>query len=91
MNSELVLLCLRIRGLIKEVISARKIVGQEKGIVDLLIGTLTREYEWVFSRSNLLKLIRVADSFCEERTVQTLSAQLSWSCFIEVIYLKDPL
>ena len=90
-NSELVLLCLRIRGLIKEVISARKIVGQEKGIVDLLIGTLTREYEWVFSRSNLLKLIRVADSFCEERTVQTLSAQLSWSCFIEVIYLKDPL
>jgi len=36
-------------------------------------------------------MIRVADTFDEERTVQTLSAQLSWSHFIEIIYLKDPL
>ena len=34
---------------------------------------------------------KVADTFEEEKTVQTLSAQLSWSHFIEIIYLKDPL
>jgi len=58
--------------------------------VDLLSGTLTREYGRGFSRRNLFNMIRVADTFDEERTVQTLSAQLSWSHFIEIIYLKDP-
>ena len=36
-------------------------------------------------------MIRLADTFEDERTVQTLSGLLSWSHFIEIIYLKDPL
>jgi len=36
-------------------------------------------------------MIRVADTFEEERTVQTLSAQLSWSHFIEIIRRMGPL
>ena len=90
-NSELVHLYWRIGKRIREEISARRIAGQEKGVVDLLSGTLTREYGRGFSRRNLFNMIRVADTFDEERTVQTLSAQLSWSHFIEIIYLKDPL
>jgi hypothetical protein len=43
-NSELVLLYWRIGRRIKEEISARKITGQEKGVVDLLSGTLAQEY-----------------------------------------------
>jgi len=90
-NSELVLLYWRIGRRIREEISARRITGQEKGIVDLLSETLSTEYGRGFSRRNLFHMIRVADTFEEERTVQTLSAQLSWSHFIEIIYLKDPL
>ena len=59
--------------------------------MDLLSETLTLEYGRGFSRSNLFHMIRLADTFGDEGTVQTLSAQLSWSHFIEIIYLKDPL
>ncbi len=90
-NSEMVLLYWQIGKRIREEISARRIAGQEKGVVDLLSETLTREYGRGFSRRNLFNMIRVADTFDEEKTVQTLSAQLSWSHFIEIIYLKDPL
>ena len=90
-NSELVLLYWRIGKTIREEISARKIAGQETGIVDLLSETLTMEYGRGFSRRNLFHMIRLADTFEDERIVQTLSAQLSWSHFIEIIYQKDPL
>lgn len=91
LNSELVLLYWRIGKTIREEISARKIAGQEKGIVDLLSKTLTLEYGRGFSRRNLFHMIRLAETFEDEGTVQTLSAQLSWSHFIEIAYLKDPL
>jgi hypothetical protein len=90
-NSELVLLYWQIGKTIREQISARKIAGQERGIVDLLSKTLTAEYGQGFSRRNLFNMIRLADTFEDERPVQTLSAQLFWSHFIEIIYLKDPL
>ena len=90
-NSELVILYWQIGKRIREEISARKIAGQEKGVVDLLSETLTADYGRGFSRRNLFHMIRLADTLEEERTVQTLSAQLSWSHFIEIIYLKDPL
>jgi len=90
-NSELGRLYWLIGKMIREEISARKIVGQEKGIMNLLSETLTTEYGQGFSRRNLFHMIRLADTFGDARTVQTLSAQLSWSHFIEIIYLKDPL
>jgi hypothetical protein len=81
----------RIGKTIRARIAAGRIAGQEKGIVDLLSETLITEYGRGFSRRNLFHMTRLADTFENERTVQTLSAQLSWSHFIEVIYLKDPL
>jgi predicted nuclease of restriction endonuclease-like (RecB) superfamily len=90
-NSELVRLYWLIGKMIRKEISARKIVGQEKGIVNLLSETLTTEYGPGFSRRNLFHMIRLADTFGDARTVQTLSAQLSWSHFVEIIYFKDPL
>ncbi|NPV63853.1 MAG: DUF1016 domain-containing protein [Methanotrichaceae archaeon] len=89
-NSELVLLYWQIGKTIQDKISAGRIAGQETGIVDLPSRSLTAEYGRGFSRRNLFHMIRMADTF-EEGTVQTLSAQLSWSHFIEIIYLKDPL
>jgi hypothetical protein len=87
----LVLLYWRIGKRIREEISARKIASREKGIVDLLSGTLSAEYGRGFSRSNLFHMIRLADTFEDEGTVQILSGLLSWSHFIEIIYLKHPL
>ena len=62
-NSELVFLYWRIGKTIREEISARKIAGQEEGIVDLLSETLTMEYGRGFSRRNLFHMIRMADTF----------------------------
>jgi hypothetical protein len=76
-NSELVRLYWLIGKMIRAEISARKIVGQEKGIVNLLSETLTTEYGQGFSRRNLFHMVRLADTFGDARTVQTLSAQLS--------------
>jgi hypothetical protein len=90
-NSELVMLYWQIGKTIQDKISAGRIAGQETGIVDLLSKTLTMEYGRGFSRRNLFHMIRLADTFEDERIVQTLSAQLSWSHFIEIIYQKDPL
>ena len=90
-NSELVLLYWQIGKTIREEIFARKIASQENSIVDLLSETLSLEYGRGFSRRNLFYMIRLANTFEDEKTVQTLSAQLSWSHFIEIIYLKDPL
>ena len=36
-------------------------------------------------------MIRFAEVFDDFKIVQTLSGLLSWSHFIEIIYLKDPL
>jgi len=44
-----------------------------------------------FRRSNVFHMIRFAEVFDDAKIVQTLSGQLSWSHFIEIIYLKDPL
>ncbi|TFH50496.1 MAG: DUF1016 family protein [Methanothrix sp.] len=62
-------------------------------IADLAIcsETLNTEYGPGFSRRNLFHMIRLADTFGDARTVQTRSAQLSRSHFVEIIYLKDPL
>lgn len=59
--------------------------------VELLSDRLTAEYGREFRRSNVFHMIRFAEVFEDPKIVQTLSGQLSWSHFIEIIYLKDPL
>jgi hypothetical protein len=48
-------------------------------------GLLTREYGKGFSRRNMFRMIRFAEVFPDEQIVSTLSAQLSWSHFLEII------
>ena len=36
-------------------------------------------------------MVRFSEAFPDGQTVQTLSAQLSWSHFVEIIRQKDPL
>ena len=61
--------------------------GQQ--IVLTLSRKLAAEYGRGFSQPNVFHMIRFAEVFPENRIVQTLSAQLSWSHFLEIIYLKE--
>ena len=45
----------------------------------------------VFPRPNLFKMLKLAEVFPDSPIVLTLSRQLSWSHFVEIVRLKDPL
>ena len=60
-------------------------------IVQTLSGQLTREYGPSFGRQNLFNMIHFAESFPDTKIIQTLSGQLGWSHFVELIPMTDPL
>ena len=90
-NSELVLLYWQIGRRIREVIITEDRADYGKRVVEALSDSLKSEYGSGFGRRNLFNMIRFAEDYQDPEIVQTLSAQLSWSHFIEIIYLKDPL
>jgi len=90
-NSELVLLYWRIGRRISEDLPAENRAGYGAKVVELVSERLTVEYGKGFRRSNVFHMIRFAEVFNNAKIVQTLSGLLSWSHFIEIIYLKDPL
>ena len=59
-------------------------------ILQTVSAELVAEYGRGFSQRNVFNMVRFAGVFPDERIVQTLSAQLSWSHFLEIIYLKEP-
>lgn len=63
--------------------------GQE--IVASLGRELITEYGNGFSEKNLRRMIQFAEVFPEEKIVVTLLRQLSWSHFLALVPLKDPL
>lgn len=60
-------------------------------IVSTLSNKLTLDYGSGFKEQNLRKMIRFAESFPEETVILSLLRHLSWSHFIELTPLKDPL
>jgi predicted nuclease of restriction endonuclease-like (RecB) superfamily len=60
-------------------------------IVQTLSAQLSAEYGRGFGRRNLFRMIQFAESFLDDQIVSALSTQLSWSHFIEILPLKDPL
>ena len=74
----------------------KDILGNKRaGYGDEIVSTLSRqleiEYGKGFSLKNVRHMMRFAESFPDEENVSTLSRQLSWSHFKEIIYLKQPL
>lgn len=60
-------------------------------IVSALARQLESDYGRGFSAKNLRHMLRFAEAFPDMQIVSTLSRQLAWSHFLELIYLKDPL
>lgn len=60
-------------------------------IIVLLARQLEQEFGRGFSHKNLRHMVRFAETFPDGDIVSTLSRQLAWSHFLEIIYLKEPL
>jgi predicted nuclease of restriction endonuclease-like (RecB) superfamily len=60
-------------------------------IVSALARQLATEYGRGFSEKSLRHMIRFAEAFAEERIVSALMRQLSWTHFLALIYLPEPL
>lgn len=88
-NSALVLMNWHIGKRINEEILQNKRAEYGNEIVSTLSQQLTAEYGKGFSRQNLFHCMRFAETFSDIEIVSTLSRQLGWSHFKEIIYQKE--
>ena len=90
-NSELSMLYWRIGQRIHtQVLEGRRAdYGEE--VVLTLAAQLVKEYGTSFSVKNLRRMVQFAAAYPDERIVVSLIRQLSWTHFIALIPLKDPL
>jgi len=90
-NAALTLLYWRIGGRIRHDILGEGRAEYGGGIVSALAQHLVREYGTGFGEKNLRRMIQFTEAFEDERIVVTLSRQLSWSHFLALIPLREPL
>lgn len=90
-NSALVGLYWRIGKRIREDVLQSERAEYGKQVVSALSAQLTLEFGPGFGISNLSRMMALAEKFPDERIVATLSQQLGWSHFVEIIVLDDPL
>jgi len=90
-NSALVLLYWRMGKRIRQDILREKRADYGEQIVATLSKQLVVEFGNGYSRPNLFRMIRFAEVFPEEQIVSTLSRQLGWSHFVEIIPLEEDL
>ncbi len=90
-NSTLVIMYWQIGKRIRKDVLQNERAEYGKEILQTLSGKLTEEYGRGFGQRNLEQMIRFAEVFPDSQIAQTLSAQLSWSHFTEIIRLEDPL
>jgi len=74
----------------QDIIKERR-AGYGEQIVYALSAQLAAEFGSGFSEKSLRRMIQFAEEFPEEQIVATVSRQLGWSHFIEIIPLKDSL
>jgi predicted nuclease of restriction endonuclease-like (RecB) superfamily len=90
-NAGLTILYWQIGNRIRQDILKEKRADYGQEIISTLSIQLVTEFGNGFSRPNLFRMVRFAEVFPEGEIVSTLSQQLSWSHFVEIIPLKDNL
>lgn len=90
-NAELTLLYWQVGYAIRTQVLDEKRGEYGQQVVANLAKQLTAAYGKGWSKRNLLNMMRFAEVLPEREIVQTLSAQLSWSHFVQLISLDDPL
>jgi DUF1016 N-terminal domain len=90
-NSALVLLYWQVGKRIQnEILESRRAAYGEE-IVSTLSRQLSEEFGNGYSRPNLFRMVRFAEFFPDGEIVSTLSRQLGWSHFVEILQVKDSL
>lgn len=90
-NTHLIVLNWQIGCRIHSEILKKKRAGYGEEILATVSQELTKEYGQGFTKSSLSRMLKFAELFPEKQIVATLSQQLSWSHFIEILPLKEPL
>ena len=90
-NAELTLLFWRIGQRIHTEVLAGQRAGYGEEILPTLAEQLVRDYGRSFADKNLRRMVQFAATYSDEPIVVTLSRQLSWSHFLALLPLKDPL
>ncbi|WP_302409643.1 PDDEXK nuclease domain-containing protein [Comamonas kerstersii] len=90
-NAELTLLFWRVGQRIHTEVLAGQRAGYGEEILPTLAEQLARDYGRGFGEKNLRRMVKFAATFPEEPIVATLSRQLSWSHFVLLLALKEPL
>ncbi len=88
-NSTLTMLFWHIGNRINENILQNKRADYGKQIVVTLARQLTGKYGRNFEERNLRRMLQFAEQFTDFTIVSTLSTQLSWSHFVELLPLKS--
>lgn len=90
-NSGLVMLYWSVGERIRREILGNQRAGYGEQILQTLSAELVPEYGRGFGVRSLWRMLRFAEVFPDPQIVSTLSSQLSWSHFIEIIPLEDDL
>lgn len=90
-NACLTILYWRIGHRIRSEILRKKRAGYGEEIVATVSQELMKKYGQGFTISGLSRMLKFAELFPDEQIVATLSQQLSWSHFVEILPLKEPL
>jgi hypothetical protein len=90
-NSALVLLYWRVGKRIRQDILKEKRAEYGEEILSTLSRKLIGEFGNGFSTRNLWHMIRFAETFPDEKIVNSLSTQLGWTHFRHILALNDPL
>jgi predicted nuclease of restriction endonuclease-like (RecB) superfamily len=90
-NSELTMLFWRIGHRIHtQVLSGQRAEYGEE-ILPTLAAQLVLDYGRSFAEKNLRRMVQFATTFSDEKIVVSLSRQLSWSHFVTLLPIKEPL
>jgi predicted nuclease of restriction endonuclease-like (RecB) superfamily len=90
-NSALVILYWQVGHRIRTEILKSKRAAYGEEIVPTLSAQLEVDYGRGFSSRNLFRMIQFAEAFPDRQIVATLSRQLGWSHFVEILQMKDSL
>ena len=90
-NAELTMLYWHVDSRIRTEILSNERAEYGEQIVSTVSRQLTADYGRGFERTNIFRMLRFAEHFSDEQIVATLSSQLSWSHFIEILPVKDDL
>ena len=90
-NSTLTMLHWHVGRRINSAVLAGQRASYGEEILPTLSAKLEPDYGKGFSARNLARMIKFSEAFPDEPIVATLSQQLSWSHFVEILPLKKPL